>query len=376
MALTPHALILSTVLAVLLPGNGPWPHPAGASRRTVQESDVPAPQGWAALDRGDAARAAAIFRDALERSPYNPALHFGAGYAAYLQGRLDAAISSLRKSLEYDPRFVQAAALLGQVAYERGDLTLAIRSMEKAVSLAPHDRMRAEQLTRWRDEAAVHAALDERVDAKFRILFEGRAQRAVADRVARVLDAAYWRIGAALNSYPTETLTVVLYTERQFQDITRSPSWAAGEFDGRIRVAVGGALRTPDALDRVMVHEFAHAAIASIAPRGVPAWVHEGLATTLEGSDDTWIAQTFAAARWRLTLEQMSAGFDRLDAPKAAMAYAQSAVAGRLLIERLGPNLGIFLQMLGNGHTVAQALSTLDVRPEAFEAAWRTRVAR
>jgi len=108
------------------------------------------PDAWQALDRGDAERAESIFRGALDRSPRNPALHFGVGYAAYAMGRLDAAIESLKKALDLDPRFVHAAALLAQVAHERGDLELAIRSMERAVSLAPDDRLRAEQLARWR----------------------------------------------------------------------------------------------------------------------------------------------------------------------------------------------------------------------------------
>ena len=42
--------------------------------------------------------------------------------------------------------------------------------------------------------------------------------------------------------------------------------------------------------------------------------------------------------------------------------------------ERLGSNLGPFLQMLGNGHTVDQALSTHNVQPEAFYAEWERRI--
>jgi hypothetical protein len=48
-------------------------------------------------------------------------------------------------------------------------------------------------------------------------------------------------------------------------------------------------------------------------------------------------------------------------------------VAAGLLVERLGPNLGVFLQMLGRGQTVDQALSTLDVMPDSFYAEWRRR---
>jgi len=340
----------------------------------VQEGDLPAPAGWEALERGDGAKAAAVFRDALDRSPDNPALHFGAGYAAYLLGRLDASISSLKKALRFDPRFIQAAALLGQVAYERGDLDLAIRSMEKAVALAPHDPLRSQQLARWRREAALHEDLDERPGVRFRVLFEGGAQQPIADRVSAVLERAYWQVGNILNSYPSETLTVLLYTDRQFQDITRAPAWAGGEFDGRIRVAVGGALRTPDALDRVMMHEFVHAAIAALAPRGVPAWVHEGLASVLESDDQAWVSTTLRTTKSRIALDQLAGGFDHLGRDLALVAYAESAVAGRLLIERLGPNLMVFLQMLGSGHTVSQALSTLHVRPEEFDAEWRRRI--
>jgi tetratricopeptide (TPR) repeat protein len=348
--------------------------PAERPQSQEQYAELPAPAGWQALEQGDASRAAAIFRDALDRSPGNPALHFGAAYAAYRLGRIDAAISALKRALEVEPRFVQAAALLAQVAYERGDLTLAIKSLEKAVALAPHDRLRAEQLERWRMESSVHDSLDERPGIRFRILFEGRAQQAIADRVARVLDNAYWRIGKVLNSYPSEVLTVLLYTDRQFEDITRSPSWAGAEYDGRIRVAVGGALKTPQALDRVLVHEFVHAAIAAIAVRNVPAWVHEGLASTLESSNQQWVSAALGRTRHRISLDRLAVGFDRFDEGAALIAYAESAVAGRLLIERLGQSLGIFLQMLGNGHTVPQALSILDVRPEEFEAEWRRRI--
>ena len=46
----------------------------------------------------------------------------------------------------------------------------------------------------------------------------------------------------------------------------------------------------------------------------------------------------------------------------------------QLLCERLGTNLGPFLQMLGSGHTVDQALSTHGVQPDTFYAEWRKRV--
>jgi hypothetical protein len=44
------------------------------------------------------------------------------------------------------------------------------------------------------------------------------------------------------------------------------------------------------------------------------------------------------------------------------------------LCERLGTSIGPFIQLLGSGHTVDQALSTHGVRPELFYAEWRRRI--
>jgi tetratricopeptide (TPR) repeat protein len=335
---------------------------------------MPAPEAWAALERGDASRAASLFREALERNPHSPVLHYGAGWSAYVLGRHDAAISALKRALEFDAKFVQAAALLGTVAYANSDLDLAIRSMEKAAALAPNDGRIRQQLDRWRKESDVHATLNERTGLRFRVLFEGTQQQALGDRVSRVLESSYWTIGKALNTYPGEALTVVLYTNKQFQDITRAPAWAGGGYDGRIRLPVGGALRTPATLDRVVRHELVHAMIAHVSQRNIPTWVNEGLASVFESDDRSWARQVLSKATEVFALSDLDGGFGHLNGAEASIAYAESAIAAEILVERLGPNLGVFLQMVGNGHTPDQALSTLNVRPESFHAEWRKRV--
>ncbi len=357
-------------LRVLLAAAVAWLPPCAA---VAQHDPRPAPAAWEALEKGDPGKAAAIFREALDRSPRNAALHFGAGYAAHLLGRRDAALSSLRKAVEIDPGFASAFFLLAQVAYQSGDLDLALRSLEKGLKLQP-DPDGARQLEAWRAESSLHRGFAERPGTHFTILFEGTFDKAIGDRVAAVLESAYWRVGQAFSTYPGEALTVLLYTNKQFKAVTRAPDWSVGRFDGRIRLAVAGALRTPEALDRVLTHEFVHAVIAHAAPRGVPAWVHEGLASYFETTDHAWAARTLRASRIVIPLDDLDAGFGGLDAPTALVAYAESLVAARLLVERLGPSLGLFVQMLGTGHTVDQALSTLNVRPEEFRAEWKRRV--
>ena len=340
----------------------------------AQDAQLTVQDGWAALEKGDASKAAAIFRAEIDRKPSDAWAHFGSAHAALALGRTDAALWSLKRAIENDPALLPAMVLLAQVAYAQADLDLAVRTLEKACALAPRDRKLAGLLTQWRKESALHQSFQTQPGVRFNVLFEGPAQKALGARVSAVLEAAYWSVGQALNIYPGAPLDVILYSKEQFRDITRAPAWAGGGYDGRIRIPVSGALRSPEALDRVLTHEYVHAVVRTAAPAGVPAWVNEGLASYLESGDKSWPAQVLRAARTRIPLEDLAEGFTRWNAAGATIAYAESQIAAQLLCERLGTNVGPFLQMLGNGHTVDQALSNHGVQPQTFYAEWRRRV--
>ena len=118
--------------------------------------------------------------------------------------------------------------------------------------------------------------MQQAVGSHFTVSFDGPAEAALAAEALDSLDRAYWRIGSVLTTYPNEPIPVVLYTTEQFRDVTRSPGWAAGAFDGTIRVPMRGALDDPKELDRVLAHEFTHAVVrhpgaarrADVAERG------------------------------------------------------------------------------------------------------------
>ena len=345
---------------------------AMAAQARAQE--LPAPAAWEALEKGDAAKAAAIFRDALDRSPSNPALLYGSAHASLALGRTEAAISSLKKAIEYEPKFLHAMVLLADVAYRSADLDLAVRALEKAAAVAPRDREIAAQLAKWKKEASLHQSFQQQPGVRFNVLFEGPAQKAIGDRVSTVLDKSYWSIGKTLNIYPGTALDVILYSNKQFQDITRAPAWAGGGYDGRIRLPVGNALASPAALERVVTHEYVHAVVRNAAGNNVPAWINEGLASYLEAGDKTWARRILKQAEGRISLEDLAEGFGGFDGDTALVAYAESFIAAELLCEKLNPHVGPFLQLLGNGHSVDQALSRHGVQPEAFYAEWKRRV--
>jgi tetratricopeptide (TPR) repeat protein len=319
---------------------------------------------WEALAAGRAQAAAEAFRDAIALDGRSPRLYLGAGMAAALAPRDRDAKDAFERALSLDPKLTQARALLGQVQHRLNEFAGAIRTYETLVAQLPDDRSARDTLERWRRELELHDRMQQAIGSHFTVSFEGPAEAALAAQALEVLDRAYWRIGLVLGgTYPNEPVPVVLYTGEQFRDVTRSPTWAAGAYDGIIRVPMRGALDNPTELDRVLSHEFTHALIRNLAPRNVPTWLNEGLATALETGDLDWAAKQVQAQPKPVPLRALQSGFGRLSGEQAQLAYATSALAVRRLIEEAG------------GFAIANLLRDLGDGVE-FEAAFLHRIQR
>ncbi len=313
-------------------------------------------EAWDALNAGRTQEAAAAFDEALKNAPNQPALLLGAGVAAHLQGREDDARRVLVDALKIDPALTPASLLLGAVFYQTGDVDAAIDTYQQALAHTPDHPQLTKQLEAWRKEASLHSGFGRKLGDHFTVLFEGPAEARLADRAVAILESAYNQIGTALYTYPTDVVTVVLYTREQFRDITQSPDWAGGAFDGRIRVPVRGALQNQAEFERVLRHEFTHALIRSIAPRGVPFWLDEGLAVHFEGGNVARKQQQVREADTLLPLQRLERSFSDLTAREASLAYAESAVAVEGLFDDAGaPSIVGLLADIGRGLPFADA---------------------
>jgi tetratricopeptide (TPR) repeat protein len=325
--------------------------PAAQSRVTqLNES------GWKALQDRQPDLAARLFAEALALRPNDPALMFGAGAAAYMQGRLPDATWRLRRALDLDPAMTEASRLLGEVTYGGGDIDGAIAIYEKALKYAPKDADLAAKLARWRTDADRHGTFTERRDQMFTVLYEGRQEEATAVKATDILRTAFRKITARFGAQPASSIYVVLYTERQFRDFTGSPDWAAGVYDGRIRVQTAGALKDAVSFERVLTHELAHAIIWGLAPRGVPAWLHEGVAQYFAGGDIQGARRRVRAQGSPVVLEDLERSFSTKTADEARLAYDASLAAASLVVERAGFGWGTFFSDLAEGEPCERAL--------------------
>ena len=161
-------------------------------------------QAWESLNAGRAREAATSFDQLLRVHPTDPGILLGAGVAAHQLGDPDAARRHLVDALRHDPSLTPASLLLGDVLYATGDLDSAIGTYERALSHAPDHKVLLMRLEAWRKELALHDRFAQKLGDHFTVLFEGPAEEDLARTAVRTLEAAYWRIGSVLNTYPAE----------------------------------------------------------------------------------------------------------------------------------------------------------------------------
>ena len=323
-----------------------------AQSRVIELNDA----GWKALRDGYSDKAASLFGEALTLRPNDPVLLMGAGVAAHERGNQKDAMARLTRAFELNPRLTDAAKLLGRIAFDEGEVDLAIRTYEKALKYAPGDTDLSNGLEALRREAGVHHAFEERRFDRLRVMFEGRAEEALAAQATKVFDSAFFRIGNVLGEYPSNTIVAVLYSEKQFRDITRAPDWSAGQYDGRIRIPVAGAAQTPALFEHVLTHELTHAVIANIVPRGVPTWLNEGLAQYFDGSDPVAARRRMKVVSRSIPLTALEHGFGHMGAAEAQIAYDESLLAVGVMADRPGFGWTRLLHRLADGQSFADAI--------------------
>jgi tetratricopeptide (TPR) repeat protein len=319
--------------------------------------------GWAAIKAGKGPAASEAFREAIKLDPRNASLRLGAGTAEFLQRHDLEARALLEEALDLDPKLTRARAQLAQLMKRQGDLNEAIRLYELVAVEVPDDEGVRDTLDRWKRERELHERMRLEVGDHFTVSFEGEEDAAMAAQALASLDRAFWRVCDVFSAYPPRSIPVVLYSGEQFRDITRSPQWAAAAFDGTIRVPMRGAGEKGEDLDRVLSHEFTHALIRSLATRGLPTWLNEGLASALESDSLEWAEGKVAKAKQLPSLAALTPAFSKMSGDEAQIAYAMSALAAKRLLDDAG------------GAAVANLLRDLDDGVD-FEQAFLHRIQR
>lgn len=300
------------------------------------------------------------------------AVLFNWGAAELTASQLEAASEHLQEAAALGER-AEVLRALGFTHLREADYVQATVQLERALQIAPADtstmlalaeaylkqdkRPQAlDLLHRAKEAGAGGPALDKRlrqlsreVDAEwdfvhresphFRLSFADDEDPGAVRLVLGALEDAYFDVGAKFGYYPDERTPVVLYTKQDFHTVTQTPDWAGAAFDGRIKLPVGGLSAADDNFPRVVRHEYAHSLVARLSRGQCPVWLNEGIAVwaeeTEEGEREAWAERTLAGQDL-FTLNQLNGSFVQLPAARAEVAYAQSYLAVRTLIDSYG----------------------------------------
>lgn len=243
--------------------------------------------------------------------------------------------------------------LLGQVYYNTDRMYEAFDALESAELYDSDNHAIKQMLEKVRRELAVEKEMDKEYGSHFVITFEGSENSGLGDEVLDALEEAYNWIGSQLDHYPDQRVTVILYTRQQFTDLTDSPEWSGGLYDGKIRLPVGGISTVNTRVQALLYHEYMHVVVRDIVGSRVPAWLNEGLAEVAERSVSNAPVKILPLAKQQdklIPFKTLERSFQNLNGMQVTLAYEQSYDLVQFLIDRYGwHNVRDLLFALGQG---------------------------
>ncbi len=316
------------------------------------------------------------FEQALRYNDSDFAAHLGLGIAYFQLHDDKYAEWELTRALEINPREATAYQFLGELNYRNDDLESAISCWEKAVELNPSNNGLQARLERVRKEHNTEKDFKRDVTSHFRVKYEGKGKIEAGRIVLRILDDAYREIGHALSYYPDQEIEVILYSGKQFREVTDAPGWSRGIYDGKIRIPIGGIEHETPGLRKLLYHEYTHAVVRTITSR-VPTWLNEGLAQYFEGREIDGrrmeMLRQIAQAGQLPPLSNLEGSFLELDANQAMVAYLISLSSVRYMIDSFGVYRvkGILEEMAEGADTDTAIRSGTMLSLEEFEQLWK-----
>jgi tetratricopeptide (TPR) repeat protein len=351
--------------------------PAGKAQTAEQNTYVRfLKTGSEQLKQGDYQSARDSFEQALRYYDVDPTAHLGLGMAYFHLKDDRLAERELLRVIDLNPKEAAAYQVLGEISYRRDDFESALSYWEKALQMNPSNAALKTRLERVRREHTTEKDFNRDVTSHFQVKYEGREKIEAGRIILRVLEDAYGEIGRALSFYPSQEIQVILYTGKQFQEVTDAPGWSGGLYDGKIRIPVGGIEQETPGLRRLLYHEYTHAVVRAITPR-VPTWLNEGLAQHFEGREITAgqreALKELARAAKLPSLSNLEGSFMGLGSGQAGAAYLVSLSAVRAMIDRYGMyRVKMVLDELAAGADMGKALSAGIMNSYAeFESEWK-----
>ena len=302
------------------------------------------------------------FDHARELFPDAPRYAVLRGIALHAAKRYDGAIYELERARSLGEASPELYHHLGSAYYDSDKISLALEVWEKALELDPSRSSLRELVDKTRRELALETRMDKGYSSRFSLTYDSEFKSLLAGKILDVLETAYNRVGVDLGYFPEARVQVLLYTKKDFRELTAGPDWSGGLYDGKIRIPLGGATEMTPLLRNVLVHEYTHVVVYEMTKGNCPTWLNEGVAE-LEGRKEfnQPMAELGRVARHGgfLSFPLLEQPFSTLSGRQVELAYQQSYGLVNFMVARYGwHKIQEILRLLGTGMSVQDAIGS------------------
>ena len=314
------------------------------------------------ITKGNADGAMQQELQALHFQPESLQLLVNVAYAYLHTSEYSTARGYLERAKRISPDSADVARLMGWADYGLNRIPEAVKEWKRAQELQPDPEV-SKALEKAERDARAESGFREGQTTHFVIRYTGSAAPLLAGEILHALEIHFEQISALLDYTPPDPIGVILYTDQQFQDITRAPAWAGAINDGRIRVPIRGLDSVTDELSRQLRHELTHSFLQQKTRGRCPVWVQEGVAQWMEGRRVEGEAQALLAAydhQTAIPLRTLEISWMQLSGTGAAFAYGWSLGAVEAILDKGGMNdLTRLLDAFAGGSSPETALQNV-----------------
>jgi tetratricopeptide (TPR) repeat protein len=312
------------------------------------------------FEHGNLPQAKRYFETALRFQPTNSTILNYYAMALIRSGNAAAALSYAQQSVRANPNSPDAYTVLGFAEFSADRTKDAIRDWKRSLELRP-DPVVEQFLAKAQREANTEADFSQKESSHFILHYEGRqTSEDFRRQLIGTLESQYDDLVRELGVAPRASISVTLYTEQAFFDVTHAPSWSGAVNDGKLRIPISGLTSMTSDLARVLKHELAHSFVNQASGGRCPTWLNEGIAQSVEpkslGGNGRRLAQLFQAQQ-AIPYNALEGSFMRFSPVEALVAYDESLAAVEYINETYGmSDIQRILQRLGEGSSSEAAL--------------------
>lgn len=314
--------------------------------------------------------------DALEYIDDQPRIYFGQGACYFALAQYEDAEEAFSRVVQMQPGHFLAHRMLGEIYYLKNDMEAAREHCETALKIKPHDtytKKRMEGLKKF-DKTAKN--FETEVGMMFSVSFNGAEKPELRELVLGMLEKISTDVGQELGLYPKRQIPVILLTNREFFDITGSPEWAGGVYEGQIKVPVD---KYDAALLRIILaHEYVHAVIFDRLSFRCPWWHNEGLAQYLSrdragNKKKSDVAAKYIGEGEVPSLRELPGNMLKAGGQQVQVAYALALSAIQYFVEQFGmSDMQFAFDLMAEGKSFGSVIKEITGYSfKEFQANWK-----